>query len=73
MTHMTTKERLILMDDIKRKNDIAWSKYAKQPRQSWSWDADVRKPFNPFDGIGGMCLLMVCVPALLALFVMMAA
>ncbi len=70
---MTTKERLILMDDIKRKNDIAWSKYAKQPRRYWTWDADVRKPFNPFGNIGGMCLLMICVPALLALFVMMAA
>lgn len=70
---MTTKERLILMDDIKRKNDIAWSKYAKQPRQRWTWEADVRKPFNPFDSIGGMCMLMVCVPLMLVLFLMMAA
>lgn len=68
---MTPKERLILMDDIKRKNDIAWSKYAKQPRRYWTWEADVRKPFRPFDSIGGQCLLAVCVPVLLVLFVLM--
>lgn len=70
---MTTKERLILMDDIKRKNDITWSKYAKQPRQRWTWEADVRKPFNPFADFGTQCILAVCVPLLLVLFLMMAA
>ena len=69
---MTMKEKLILMQDIKRKNDIAWGKYAKQPRQYWTWEVDVRKPFNPFEGFGGFCILMVCVPALLVLLVMMA-
>ena len=71
MTAMTTKEKLILMQDIKRKNDIAWSRYAKQSRPGWTWEADVRKPFRPFDGFGGFCVLMVCVPALLVLFLMM--
>lgn len=70
---MTTKERLILMDDIKRKNDITWSKYAKQPRRYWTWDADVKKPFNPFAGIGTQCILAVCVLFMLVLFVKMAA
>lgn len=69
---MTTKERLILMDDIKRKNDIAWSKYAKTSRPCWTWEADVRKPFRPFDSIGTQCMLAVCVPVLLVLFVLMA-
>lgn len=70
---MTIKERLILMEDIKCKNNIAWSKYAKQPRQYWTWAADVRKPFNPFSGIGAKCILMLCVPPMLVLFLMMAA
>lgn len=70
---MTMKERLILMDDIKRKNDITWSKYAKQPRRYWTWDADVKKPFNPFAGIGTQCILAACVPLMLVLFLMMAA
>lgn len=69
---MTMKERLILMEDIKRKNDIAWSKYAKTSRPCWTWEADVRKPFQPFDSIGGFCVLFVCIPALLVLFVLMA-
>ncbi len=69
---MTTKEKLILMQDIKRKNDIAWSKYAKQSRPGWTWDMDVRKPFRPFDSFGSQCLLAVCVAGMLALFVMMA-
>ena len=70
---MTTKERLVLMDDIKRKNDITWSKYAKQPRRYWTWEADVKRQFRPFDSIGSQCLLAVCVPVLLVLFLMMAA
>lgn len=69
---MTTKERLALMEEIKRKNDAAWSKYAKQPRRYWTWDVDVKKPFNPFEGFGGLCVLIVCIPALLVLLVMMA-
>lgn len=69
---MTTKEKLILMQDIKRKNDISWSRYAHQPRQYWTWQVDVKKPFNPFSSIGTQCLLAVCVPVLLVLFVMMA-
>ena len=69
---MTTKERLALMEEIKRKNDAAWSKYTKQSRPGWKWDMDVRKPFRPFDSFGGMCLLMICVPGLLVLFLMMA-
>ncbi len=72
MTDMTMKEKLILMQDIKRKNDIAWSKYAKQSRPCWTWEADVRKPFRPFDGFGGLCILLFCVPVLLVLFVKMA-
>lgn len=69
---MTTREKLILMQDIKRKNDISWSRYAKQPRQHWTWEADVKKPFRPFDSVPGFCILFVCIPALLVLFVMMA-
>ena len=68
---MTIKEKLILMDDIKRKNDAAWSKYAKQTRPGWTWDMDVRKPFRPFDSFGSQCLLAVCVSGMLALFVLM--
>lgn len=69
---MTTREKLILMQDIKRKNDISWSRYANQPRQYWTWEADVKKPFRPFDGVAGFCILMVCIPVLLVLFLMMA-
>ncbi len=68
---MTTKEKLILMQDIKRKNDIAWGKYAKQSRPCWTWDVDVKKPFNPFDSFGGFCVLLICVPALLVLLVLL--
>lgn len=28
---MTTRERLTLMDDIKRKNDAEWNKFKRQP------------------------------------------
>lgn len=70
---MTTREKLILMQDIKRKNDISWSRYANQPRQRWTWEADVKKPFNPFDSIGSQILLALCIPVLLVLFVLMAA
>lgn len=69
---MTTREKLILMDDIKRKNDIAWSRYANQPSRYWTWQADVKKPFNPFDGFGAKCVLAFCIPVMLVLFVMMA-
>ena len=69
---MTTREKLILMQDIKRKNDISWSRYAHQPRRYWTWEADVKKPFRPFEGLTGFCVLFVCIPALLVLFVMMA-
>jgi hypothetical protein len=69
---MTTKEKLILMQDIKRKNDIAWSKYAKQSRPGWTWDMDVKKPFRPFGSFGGMCILTICVPVLLVLLLKMA-
>ena len=72
MITMTTKERLALMEEIKRKNDTAWSKYAKQSRPGWTWDMDVRKPFRPFDSFGSQCLLAVCVSGMLALFVLMA-
>lgn len=69
---MTTREKLILMDDIKRKNDTTWSKYANQPRRYWTWEADVKKPFRPFDSIGAKCVLAICVPVMLVLFLMMA-
>ena len=69
---MTTREKLILMDDIRRKNDTTWSRYANYPRQRGTWQADVKKPFRPFDSIGSQCLLAVCVPVLLVLFVMIA-
>lgn len=69
---MTIREMLILMDDIRRKNDTTWSRYANQPRRYWTWQADVKKPFRPFDGVGAQILLAVCVSGLLALFVMMA-
>ena len=72
MTTMTTKERLALMDEIKRKNDAAWSKYTKQSRPGWTWQMDVRKPFRPFDSFGEQCILAICVPVLLVLLVMMA-
>lgn len=69
---MTIREKLTLMDDIRRKNDTTWSRYANQPRRYWTWQADVKKPFRPFEGLTGFCVLFVCVPALLVLFVMMA-
>ena len=69
---MTTKERLALMEEIKRKNDAAWQKYAKQSRPGWTWQMDVRKPFRPFDSCGEQCIIMICVPVLLVLFLMMA-
>lgn len=67
---MTTKERLALMEEIKRKNDAAWSKYAHQPRQRWTWDMDVR--CKPIDNTGFTITLMVCFPVLLVLIVLMA-
>jgi len=70
---MTTREKLILMQDIKRKNDISWSRYAQTPRRYWTWQADVKRPFNPFAGFGAQCVLAVCVPLMLVLFVLMAA
>lgn len=70
---MTTREKLTLMDDIKRKNDTTWSRYAHTPRRYWTWEADVKKPFRPFDSIGSKLLLAMCIPALLVLFVIMAA
>ena len=69
---MTTKERLALMEEIKRKNDAAWMKYTKQSRPGWTWQMDVRKPFRPFDSFGGFFVLTVCVPVLLVLLVKMA-
>lgn len=69
---MTIREKLILMDDIRRKNDISWSRYANQPRRYWTWQADVRKPFQPFDSIGSQIILALCISGLLALFVIMA-
>ena len=69
---MTTREKLILMDDIRRKNDISWSRYANYPRQRWTWEADVKKPFRPFDSLGAKCVLAFCIPVLLVLFVIMA-
>lgn len=69
---MTTKERLVLMEEIKRKNDAAWQKYAKQSRPGWTWDMDVRRQFRPFDSIGAQCMLAICVPVLLVLVVLMA-
>lgn len=69
---MTTKERLTLMDDIKRKNDAAWRKYAKQSRPGWAWEAPARQTFQPFDSFGAKCLLAVCTAGMLVLFVLMA-
>ena len=69
---MTTKEKLLLIQDIKCKNDIAWGKYAKQSRPGWTWQMDVRKPFRPFDSFGAQCMLAICVPVLLVLVVLMA-
>jgi hypothetical protein len=68
MTTMTTKERLALMEEIKRKNDAAWKKYAKQSRPGWTWDMNVKRQFRPSDSFGAKCVLAVCLPALLALF-----
>lgn len=70
---MTIKERLTLMDDIRNKNNATWGKYAQTPRRYWEWSADVKKPFNPFAGFGAKCVLAVCVPLMLVLFLMMAA
>ena len=69
---MTTREKLILMDDIRRKNDISWSRYADYPRQRWTWQADVKKPLNPFDSFGLKCVCIACFPVLLVLFLLMA-
>lgn len=66
---MTTKERLDLMEDIKRKNDAAWSKYAHQPCQRWTWEMDERR--KPFDNTGFAITLTVCFPVLLVLFVIL--
>ena len=70
---MTTRERLIIMQDIKRKNDISWSRYAQQPRQHTTMKANAKKPFTPFSSTSGFCVLLLCIPALLVLFLMMAA
>lgn len=70
---MTTREKLLLMDDIKRKNDISWSKYAHNPRPGWTWGTTRKQPFSIRDSFGAMCLLTICIPVLLVLFVMMAA
>lgn len=70
---MTTREKLLLMDDIRRKNDIAWSKYAHNPRPGWTWGSPQKQPFSIRDSFGAMCMLAICIPALLVLFVMMAA
>ena len=69
---MTAKERLALMEEIKRKNDAAWSKYTKQSRPGWTWDMDVKRQFRPFDSIGTQIVLAVCIPLLLVLFVLLA-
>lgn len=70
---MTTREKLLLMDDIRHKNDASWGKYAQTPRRYWTWEADVKRPFRPFAGFGAQCVLALCVPLLLVLFLMMAA
>ena len=69
---MTTKERLALMEEIKRKNDAAWSKYTKQSRPGWTWGQPTCQHFRPFDSFGAKCILTVCGALLLVLFVMMA-
>lgn len=66
---MTIREKLILMQDIKRKNDISWSKYASQPRQRWTWDVDERRRF---DTVGFAVTLTICFPLLLVLVVILA-
>lgn len=70
---MTIREKLLLMDDIRNKNNSSWGKYAQTPRRYWTWEADVKKPFNPFAGFGAQCVLAICVPLMLVLFLMMAA
>lgn len=42
---MTTRERLKLMDEIKRKNDEAWAKYARH-RRAYVHEGQPR--FSPF-------------------------
>lgn len=66
---MTTREKLILMQDIHRKNDISWSKYAHQPRR-WTWDTPERH--HRFDREGFAVTLTICFPLLLVLIVFMA-
>ena len=70
---MTIREKLQLMDDIRNKNNSSWGKYAHTPRRYWTWEADVKRPFNPFAGFGAQGVLAVCVPLMLVLFLMMAA
>lgn len=67
---MTTREKLILMQDIKRKNDITWSRYAAQSRPGWTWEQPTRQKVRPFEGIGSQCILSICVPLLLVLFML---
>lgn len=67
---MTTREKLTLMQDIKRKNDITWSKYANQSRPRWTWEQPTRQKFRPFEGIWTQCIMCICIPIALLLFLL---
>lgn len=69
---MTTKERLALMEEIKQKNDEAWSKYTHKPTPGWTWEQPNKQRFRPFETTGEKCILTGCGALMLVLFVLMA-
>lgn len=69
---MTTKDRLALMDEISRKNDAAWSRYAVQARPGWTWKPVPRQKAHTLHTLCDVCILVFCIPAMLALLIVMA-
>ena len=68
---MTTKDRLILMEEIKRKNDLAWRKYSTPARPRWTWDAIPQPTYNPFTSTPAKVILVSCLTlALVSLLVL---
>ena len=69
---MTTKERLTLMDEIAQKNDAAWRKYATQTRPGWTWERRPQHKAHTLHTLCEMCIIVFCIPAMLALLIVMA-
>lgn len=62
---MTTRERLALMDDIKRKNDAEWNKFKRQP-------CYCAYALHPLAAWALKCLITFCVVILLGVVALMA-